>query len=79
MSLRVIPSPEEGAEPSLAELIEVPDKKTLIEAWAGPGFVEFNSTSTIDPWYKVSVKQMLSATYQKLDNILDYGKIVRRY
>lgn len=79
MSLRVIPSPEEGAEPSLAELIEVPVKRTLIEAWAGPGFVEFNSTSTIDPWYKISVKQMLSATYQRLDNILDYGKIVRRY
>lgn len=79
MSLRVIPSPEEGAEPSLAELIEVPDKKTLIEAWQGTGFVEFNSTSTIDPWHKISVKQMLSATYQRLDNILDYGKIVRRY
>ena len=79
LSLRVIPSPEEGAEPSLAELIEVPSKSTTLEAWQGPGFVEFNSKSTIDPWYKISVKNMLSATYQRSDNILDYGKIIKRY
>jgi len=79
LSLRVIPSPEEGAEPSLAELVEIPAKRTLIESWQGTGFVEFNSKSTIDPWHKISVKQMVSTTYQKVDNILDYGRIIKRY
>ena len=79
ISLRVIPSPEEGAEPSLAELIEVPSKSTPLEAWQGPGSVEFNSNSTIDPWHKIGVKKMLTATYQRSDNILGYGKIIKRY
>jgi len=79
LSLRVIPSPEEGAPPSLMELVEVPPNNTTLEAWQGPGFVEFNSKSTIDPWYKIGVKKMLSATYQRSDNILDYGKIIKRY
>ncbi len=77
--LRVIPSPEEGAEPSLAELIEVPANSTVLEAWQGTGFVEFNSHSTIDPWYKLSVKRMVGASYRKFDMVLDYGKIVKRY
>lgn len=79
VSLRVIPSAEEGAEPSVAELIEVPGKSTTLEAWKGPGFVEFNSHSTLDPWYKLSVKKMLGASYRKSDMILDYGKIIKRY
>ena len=79
VSLRVIPSPEEGAEPSLAELIELPSKITPLEAWQGPGSVEFISNSALDPWYKIGVKKMLGATYQRYDNILDYSKIIKRY
>lgn len=79
VSLRVIPSAEEGAEPSVAELIDKPDQSTTLEAWRGPGFVEFNSHSTLDPWYKLSVKKILGASYRKFDMILDYGSIIKRY
>jgi acetoacetate decarboxylase len=79
LSLRVIPSPEEGAEPSLMELIEVPPDSTTIEAWQGPGFLQYESTSTIDPWHKIEVRKMLSATYRRYDQVLRYGKIIKRY
>lgn len=79
LSLRVIPSPEEGAPPSLMELIEVPSKSTTLESWQGPGYVQYHSTSDIDPWHKVPVRNMLSASYRRYDQILDYGKIIKRY
>jgi len=79
MALRVIPSPEEGAEPSLMELIEIPPNSKTKEAWQGPGFAEFNSTSTLDPWHRIGVKKLLTAVYRRYDQILEYGKIVKRY
>ena len=79
LSLRIIPSPEEGAEPSLMELVEVPSKSTTREAWQGPGYAEFNSASTIDPWHRIAVRQMLGAAYRRYDMVLDYGKVIKRY
>ena len=79
LSLRVIPSPEVGAEPSLMELIEVPSNATTKEAWQGPGFAEYNSASTLDPWHRLSVEKMLMAVYRRTDQILGYGKVVKRY
>jgi len=79
MSLRVIPSPEEGREPSLMELIEVPPGGTTKEVWQGHGFAEFNSASTIDPWHKLAVIKPLMAVYRRYDMILNYGKVVKRF
>lgn len=79
ISLRVIPSPEEGAEPSLMELIEVPPGGTTKEAWHGPGYAEYNSVSTIDPWHRIGVKKMLTTVYRRYDQVLNYGKVVKRY
>jgi len=79
LSLRVIPSPEESAPPSLMELIEVPPNSTTHEAWEGLGFLQFHSNSTIDPWHKLCAKKLISARYRRYDQILEYGKIVKRY
>lgn len=79
LALRVVPSPEEGAEPSLMELVEVPPGGSTREAWIGPGFAEFHSTSTIDPWHRVSIKRMVTAAYRRYDQVLHYGKIIKRY
>jgi acetoacetate decarboxylase len=79
ISLRVIPSPDGSAVPSLAELIEVPPESTTIEAYTGTGFLQFNSISNIDPWHKFKVKNMLSAIYRRYDNVLHPGKVVKRY
>ncbi len=79
LSLRVIPSPEEGAPPSLMELIETTSTSTTLEAWSGPGFAQYHSTSTIDPWHRIAVKKMLGASYRRYDQILGFGKIIKRY
>jgi acetoacetate decarboxylase len=79
LALRVIPSPEEGATPSLAELIEVPPNMTTHEAWAGPGWIDFNSESSIDPWHKLPVKEIIAATYRVYDQVLGFGKVVKQY
>lgn len=79
LSLRVIPSPEEGAEPSLMELVEVLTDSTTLEAWQGPGFVQYESTSSIDPWHRIEVRKVLSATYRRYDQVLGYGRVIKRY
>jgi acetoacetate decarboxylase len=77
--LRIIRSPEEGAEPSLVELIQVPVKYTITDLWQGFGSLQFSSTSTMDPWHKLSVKKILSATYKRAHIELGYGTILKRY
>jgi len=80
ISLRVIPSPEEGAEPSLAELIEIRyDNDVSNEVWEGPGSVQFHSTSSIDPWHRLGVNRMLNATYRRYHQELGHGRIVKSY
>ncbi len=79
VSLRVLPGAEEGAGPSVAELVEVPGKSTTLEAWSGPGFLESNSHSTLDPWHRLSVRRLLGASYRKYDMVPDYGHVIKRY
>ncbi len=80
LSLRVIPSPEEGAPPSLAELIEVPPRNNVtLESWIGPGWAEFHSNSDIDPWHKLGVKQVLGASYRKYHMELGFGRVIKTY
>lgn len=80
LSLRIIPSPEEGAPPSLAELIEVPPRNNVtIETWTGPGWAAFHSNSVIDPWHKLPVKQVLGAIYKKYNMELGFGRVIKTY
>lgn len=79
LSLRVIPSPEGKTEPSLAELIEVPTESTTLEAFTGTGFLEYDSKSTLDPWHKLIVKNIVSAGYRRYNQVLHAGKVVKRY
>jgi len=80
LSLRVIPSPEEGAPPSVAELIEVPPlNRTILESYHGPGWARYHSDSMIDPWHKLAVKNLLDAAYTRTQFDLGFGKIIKRY
>jgi len=80
LSLRVIPSPEEGAPPSLAELIEVPPRNNVtLESWRGPGWASFHSNSDVDPWHRLPVKRALGASYRKYNMELGFGKVIKRY
>jgi acetoacetate decarboxylase len=78
--LRVIPSPEEGAPPSLCELIEITGvERQLKELWSGTGSLSFDTMSQIDPWYRLEVRNIVSAVYSVADFTLGHGSIVKRY
>ncbi len=79
LSFRVIPSPDGSSTPSLAELIETPTETSNVDAYTGSGSLEFNSTSSIDPWHRLVVKKMLNAGYRRFDMVLHPGKVVKRY
>ena len=79
LSLRVIPSPEEGQGPSLMELIETPSTSTTKDAWTGTGSAQFNSPSETDPWHRFAVKKMINCVYHRGDMVLPFGRIVKRY
>ncbi len=79
MSLRLIPSPVEGAKPSLAELIETHSVSTTKQQWSGPGWAEFHSHSQVDPWHKLKVKEVVNANYRIYDMVLGFGRVVRTY
>lgn len=80
IALRVIPSPEEGQPPSLAQLIETPiaDWRTH-EMWTGPGTLSFDAQSDLDPWYKLPVRQVKGALYSRYDFTLPHGRVLKTY
>ncbi|MBW2091007.1 MAG: acetoacetate decarboxylase family protein [Deltaproteobacteria bacterium] len=79
IALRVIPSPEENAGPSVAELVEVPSGVMVTRAYSGTGWVQFESRSSLDPWHKLSVNQVVDANMRTYNQILGFGKVVKRY
>ncbi len=79
VSLRIIPNPEDSMEPSLMQLIET---RSTIEdklAYTGPGFAEYNSASTLDPWHRLTIKKLLHASYARGDMVLPHGKVIKTY
>jgi acetoacetate decarboxylase len=76
LSLRVIPSPVEGEKPSVAELIETHTARVDRDIWTGSGWITFHSQSTLDPWHRLSVNKVLSATYTLYDMTLGFGRPV---
>ena len=76
--LRVIPSPEYGAPPSLAELIEIESEQRPKDLWSGPGSVHFTGASELDPWHKLPVKAMRQCTYGVSDMDLGYGRVIEK-
>jgi acetoacetate decarboxylase len=80
LSLRVIPSAEEGQPPSLAELIQVPSLDQRIhEAWSGAATLRYEACSKLDPWHALPVKDIVAGIYSRYDFTLPHGRIVRRY
>jgi acetoacetate decarboxylase len=80
LALRVIPSPEEDAPPSLAELVQVPDTDRRVhEAWSGPATLSYDTASALDPWHALPVQKVLGGLYTRYDFTLPYARVLRRY
>lgn len=79
LSLRLIPSADEG-KPAAAELIAVSggDRQTH-ELWSGSASLRFDSDSLLDPWHALPVHEVLGATCSRSDFSLPRGRVVHRY
>jgi len=80
--LRVIPDPEGGAKPSLAQLVSVLfSAKPLMgsdgkaEVYSGPGIMEFGSDSDA----KLPIVQLLGFKYARFNADLPYGKVLKTF
>jgi acetoacetate decarboxylase len=56
--LRLIPSPEDNAPPSLAQLVQTNWVLRSGEVWAGKGSFQFTGASDLDPYHKLPVRQV---------------------
>ncbi|VTU46376.1 putative acetoacetate decarboxylase (plasmid) [Variovorax sp. SRS16] len=86
VTLKVIPSPEEGAPPEVCELVMVRTEKSIVtgsdgkvEAFTGPGNVSFDSDSVLNPCFKLPVEKMVRASWGYYNFTLPYGKVLKRY
>lgn len=80
LSLRVIPSPEPNAPPSLADLVSVSvEDHRVHSAWSGPATLSFDTRSELDPWNALPVKRVLGGVFNRYDFTLPHGRIVRQY
>ncbi len=86
VALKVIPSPEEGAPPEVAELVMLRTEKNIVqgsdgkyEAFSGPGNVTFDSESFINPCFRLPVQNMVRSSWGYYNFTLPYGKILKRY
>jgi len=86
LSLKVIPNAEESEEPAIAQLVSCDFKVTpvvatdgMAEVWSGPGSLNYNSPTEADPWYKLSVKEVISCNYGFFNAFLPHGKILKTY
>lgn len=61
--LRVIPNPEGHDIPLMADLIEIPVERQLVEMWRGTGSISFPETSAIDDWSVLPVNKITDAIY----------------
>jgi acetoacetate decarboxylase len=79
-SLKVIPSPEEGQPPEVAELVYTNCETTNVRGmWKGAASISFPEKSEFDPVYKYAPKMVIGGYYAIVDMILHYGKVVHRY
>lgn len=79
-SLKVIPSPEEGQPPEVAELVYTNCATTKVTGiWKGEASIHFPEKSEFDPVYKFAPTRVLGGFYAVTDMQLNYGKIVHRY
>lgn len=86
VTLKVIPSPEEGAPPEVCELVMLRTEKNVVkgsdgryEAFTGPGNVTFDSESVINPCFRLPVQAMVRSSWGYYNFTLPYGKILKRY
>lgn len=65
LTLRIIPSPQRDAPPTVAELLQTRWSITSGEVWTGPGSYQLTGASALDPLHQVPVVQPIVCEWIK--------------
>lgn len=80
IGLRVIPSPEKDAPPSLAQLILNKCEVRPQMAWGGQGSVHFGADSLLDPWHTLPVKRVKESLFSRADmDVVPRAEIIHEF
>jgi len=71
ITLRLIPSPQKDAPPTLAELLETTWTLTKGEAWVGSGSCSFTGASALDPLHMVPIVKPVASLYITGDMVVE--------
>lgn len=86
INLKVIPNVEKGKEdePELAQLVRYTHNGTPVvgtdgtaEFYSGPGKISFDSG--IHMLSNIPVNKIVNCTYGRIDSVLDWGKVIKKY
>lgn len=78
-NLRLIPSSEAGAPPSVAELVHVPTSLFVHQARPAQAALEFGPAADAEGWSALPVLRVLDASLAVADLTLPFGQVLRRY
>ena len=86
ISLKLIPSAEEGKKPDVCQLVGCGyrlfpkvDTDEITELWSGSGSLMWNNPTEMDKLYKAPVKKIIGCTYGWFNIYLPYGYVVHDY
>jgi NADH-quinone oxidoreductase subunit A len=78
-NIRLIPSAEAGAPPSVSELVRVSNTLFVHEMRTAEASLEFGPTADTEAWSALPVRRVLSAGLAVSDFTLNYGTVLARY
>jgi acetoacetate decarboxylase len=78
-NIRLIPSAEAGAPPSVSELVQVSNTLFVHEARPAEASLEFGPAADTEAWSALPVRRVSSAGLAVADLTLNYGTVLARY
>lgn len=86
MSCRVIPNAEQGARPSVAQLVRLDVEATYHQGadgtpmlFSGRAGLTMSTVTDIDPWYLLAPERLLGGWFARYDFDLPHGTVLRDY
>ncbi|MSX63125.1 MAG: hypothetical protein F2763_00315 [Actinobacteria bacterium] len=86
LTTRVIPSADDVARPSIAELVSVQSTATIHSSadgtpqlWTGRASVTMPTVSASDPWHQLTPRRILAGYFGIYDLMLPLGRVVHDY
>ncbi len=79
VNIRLIPSAEAGAPPSVSELVRVSNTLFVHETRVAEALLEFGPAADAEAWSVLAVRRVTSASLAVSDLTLNYGTVLARY